>query len=151
MASILDQSEGSGASFVFEYDINLEDAPDQQPLPEGVKYTGTVEDVRSGLNQLTGEPQVILRIVIPPEEFPADFPADHWPDGVRLTYYSPSLGNSISGKANAKHFARALRLPTGNRLRGEDIQGKRVQVEINHNQMDDGRTQMRVRGMPTAA
>lgn len=148
MADILTSDDsGLDDGFVFEYDNDLSDAIQPQCLPDGMKVVGEVEDARLVVSEQTGKPQLVMRHVVSPDNYPADYPVEHYPDGIRLTYFSPEISNTVPGRYHAKKLATAYQVPLSKRLRAQDFVGKKVKLLIAI-KTRDGTPMMTVKGIP---
>lgn len=147
MADILGDEEGQG--FDFEFEQSVEDAEAPPPLPEG-DYDAEVTDSRLGVSNLTGRRQLLLTIVVPVENFPADFSPDNAPDGVRLVWFSPDIDDSKRGRWAMKQVCRHLKVPMTNRFRSSEFVGKRVRVTLGHRTGQDEVTYNNIKGTPEA-
>lgn len=142
-------SDDSGSDFLFQFETSLEDAVAPEPLPEGT-YKGEITDLTTATNPNSGKPTFRLRIIIPPENFPADFSPENAPDGLLVLYFGPDLSNERKDKWNARVLGESLRIPLTAGLRKEDFTGKQVEVDLVHREGQDGITRNNVKGLPRA-
>ena len=145
-SSILGE-EDSG--FVFEYSESIDEAKAPEPLPER-EYVGEVTEVRHGVSNLTGKQNITATIVVPVDQFPADYDPANAPDGARLVFFSKDLDDSVSGRWNLRMLCTKLKLPMGNRFRPDDLVGKKVRVDVGHRTGQDEVTYNTIKGLPEA-
>ncbi len=149
MSNLVDAADDEGG-FVFEYDMSVEEAVPPPALPEGREYVGLTSGAKHMANKTTGYDQVVFTITVPPEEYPADFPADLYPEGVEVPYFSARLDNSAIGRFNMKNLAKALGVPASRNIRVTDFNDKRVKFTVSQRPADDGSTRLFVKGLPQA-
>lgn len=149
-SNLVDAADDSDGGFVFEYDMSVEDAVPPPALPEGRSYIGVTSGAKHAANKTTGLDQIIVTLTVPPEEYPADFPADLYPEGVEVPFFSARLDNSAIGRFNMKNLAKAFAVPASRNVKVGDFNGKRVKFEVQHRPSDDGSTRLFVKGMPVA-
>jgi hypothetical protein len=132
---------------LFRYEENIQEAERPEVLPERT-YVGTIVDVRRTSTN-TGKSNLTLSIMIPPENYPADFKEENAPDGVTVRFKSQDLSpDTPRGKYNAKRLAEAMGLSSTVNLKKSDFMDKRVKIEVTHFEVDDGPILV-TRGLPT--
>lgn len=148
MSNVLTESEGD--NFTFEYDEDLAGALAPEVLPER-EYLAVVVDAKRGESKASGKPQLLLEYLIAPEQYPADFPVEHEPDGVKVRYYSPDVGNNVHGRYNMKLIIQAHGLPLGSRVSAADFVGQRVLLSVQQRVNDQGLKSLWPKGLPKPA
>jgi len=148
MSSVLTESEGD--NFSFEYDEDLAGAVAPEVLPER-EYIATVIDAKRTESKSSGKPQIVIKYRIDPEQYPVDFPVEHAPDGVEVSYYSPDVGNNVHGRYNMKLIVQSHGLPLSSRVTAQDFVGKRVTLGVIQRTNDQGMKSLWPKGLPKAA
>ena len=132
---------------LFQFETNIQEAERPEVLPERT-YLGVVTDVRRTSTN-TGKPNLTLSILIPPENYPADFKEEHAPDGVTVRFKSQDLSpDTPRGQYNSKRLAEAMKLSSTVNFKKSDFLDKRVKIEVVHFEGDDGPILV-TRGLPT--
>lgn len=132
---------------LFHFDENIQEAERPEVLPERA-YVGIITDVRRTTTNL-GKPNLTLSIMIPPENYPADFKEENAPDGVTIRFKSQELSpDTPKGKYNAKRLAEAMKLSSTVSLNKADFMDKTVKIDVTHFEGDDGPILV-TRGLPT--
>lgn len=119
---------------VLELDQNLDDYPEPELLPEGW-YRAEVQGVEKRTNQAGTGQYYAVKFVIAPDQYPADYDADNWPDG--LTLYYNLLRYPRSGDrralANVRKFMEKLGLAVDtNRIDPNEWVGRDARLKIEH-------------------
>lgn len=151
MSDVLTGGDAGDGDSLFVYDDSIEDAVAPEALHDGAKVFATVKGVKLQTSDLTGKPQLIFNYLVEPDDYPADFPTDHYPEGIPLINFSAPIGNSVPGRFNQKKIALAHGAPTVKELRATDYIGKRVKVTIKLKNRDDGTKQMLVAAVEPAS
>ena len=138
----------SGSDFAFEFTHSTEEAAPPEPLPDAI-YRGEITQMTKTLSD-RGRRRLILRIVVPPENYPADYSTDNAPDGVTVLYFSQDLEDDKQGLWHMRALCKELKIPDGNKFRAEDFEGKQVEVDLTSRELPDGSRRNNIKGLPKA-
>lgn len=148
MASSIITDDTGDDDFVMQYDSSLDGAVAPEALPEG-RYRAQIVDMRKGISQKTGKDQVYLRLVVDPEDFPADYSPENAPDGLTVNFYSQDVDDSRVGRYNMRKLCESVRAPLTQRVRKSDFINKHVLVDLIKLSGDEGQPDRNfVRGVP---
>lgn len=121
---------------ILELDQNLEDYEEPELLPPGY-YLGEIQGVEVRQNQAGTGKYFATKFVVPPEQFPADYDVDNWPEGCPLFYNLvrvPRAGDRRS-LSNLKKFMQKIGLSTStNRIDPNEWIGQRAKLKVVHNE-----------------
>lgn len=120
---------------VIELDENLDETPEPDLLPAGF-YPAEVVSVERRTNQKGTGDYFSVRFVISPDNYPADYDVDNYPEGCSL-YYNllrvPGAGDRRA-KLNIKRFMETLGLPTDvNKIDPSQWIGRPAKLKVEHN------------------
>lgn len=148
MSSVL--TDSGETAFLFELDDELENAVQPATLPDG-EQRGVIKSITVARNNNNGV-QWRIRVEVPPENYPADFPMEHAPEGISLMYFSRELGREVAGDTvpgrwELRRMMQALQLPGGRKLRAEDVLEKPVKFTTATRELDDGSKVTNIKGL----
>lgn len=120
---------------VIELDENLDETPEPELLP-AAWYPAEVQNVEIRQNQKGTGSYFSVKFVISPDDFPANYDVDNWPDGIPL-YFNllrvPTAGDRRA-KLNIKRFMETLGLPTDvSTIDAATWIGRPAKVKVEHN------------------
>lgn len=72
---------------ILEFSSSIASAEAPPPLPVG-EYTMTVTGCEHKVSSNTGNPMIVTTFRVAPEDYPADFDSESYPDGVSMTLYT---------------------------------------------------------------
>lgn len=113
--------------------IDLSTVEKPEPLPVGT-YRGVISEAVKATSATSGNDYLRQIIVVPPDEYPADYDVQNAPDGVKLRYFSIPL--SVAGNRRAAYrlrsFLEKFGIPLTSSLDLSALVGKEVSVTIKH-------------------
>lgn len=146
MRTIGDEQQAGDVLDIIELDVNLADAKPPVLLPKAY-YEGEVRNItikKSG----KGNDYYNIELLIPPDQFPANFDPENYPDGA-MVYYNRLLtpGKDRRSVYNIKLWMEKLDLPTNtNKVDPNQWIGRPVKIKLDHNTYQ-GVTNMQVAGV----
>ena len=132
--AIVDADDDGDYDFSYTSDISEAERPPVLPARE---YIGEIVSYKKTQTQ-NGKPNLTLGINISPDQYPVDYNPEIAPDGVTIRFRSQDLGDTFSGRYNAKKLAAAMRIPRTNGFKEGDFLGKKVKVALGHYDTPDG-------------
>jgi len=128
---------------ILEYSEDVSEAEAPEPLPVGV-YPCTVREAKRQDSKASGNPMIVLQVVVAAEDFPAEFEgAESYPDGVPLTSYHGCQDNAKE-RFRVRKLCEAFGVPMSKRLDLNDFMMKTASVTLEHEPFE-GIMQMRAR------
>ena len=153
-----DMTASSGAADdsldVIELDQNLDDYPEPELLPPGI-YEAELQAVSEKTNQKGTGKYYAIEFVIPPENFPADYDVDNWPEGLKLFYNLlrvPTSGDRRS-VANIRKFIEKIGLAVDTpRIDPNEWIGRHARLRVEHGTWEGNKREQIARNgiQPTA-
>lgn len=116
---------------IVEFSTDISEAEPPPPLPIG-EYDAEIRSVAKATSKDKGTRYALVNFFIPPEQFPADFDADVYPDGVTIAYRRVSLEDNGMAKWNLRRFGEAINVPMGTRIDMTTWIGQTARVSIEH-------------------
>jgi len=104
-----------------EFSENIADAEAPEPLPAG-EYRGTIQSCEVKLSQ-KGTKYGSARILIPADQFPADFDASQYPDGMTLSYNLIGLEDNRIARYRLRQWCEAIGAPATKQIDVNDWVG----------------------------
>lgn len=126
---------------VLEFDTDISAAEKPPAFPIGT-YPCSVQSIESGEAKSSGNRQIKVTLVIEPENYPADYPVEIEPDGVKLTHFVTAT-NKPRDKHRVRLLCETFGVAGGAAIVLSDFLGKEAQVEVSHDTYL-GETQARV-------
>jgi len=124
----------------FSSDIASAEAPEL--LPEG-SYPAQLIASEVKVSNNTGNKYAALTFHINVNDFPADFPVENAPDGVKIIYRRVSLEDTPNGRYGLHKFCEAVGAPMSSRIDVAEWQGYEATVEVAHSEWNgEGRTEI---------
>jgi len=114
----------------FDADISQQEAP--EPLPVGT-YSAQITEVESKVSQ-SGNKYAAVSFYVSVDDFPADYPVENNPDGVRLVYRRASLMDTNQGRYGLRKFCESIGAPMSTRIDLNDWVGLEATVEVDHDE-----------------
>ncbi|MCI0557500.1 MAG: hypothetical protein MN733_03315 [Nitrososphaera sp.] len=117
---------------IIELDQNLEDVEEPDLLPPGW-YIGEIQSVEIRPNQAGTGRYFATKFVVPPENFPADYDPENWPDGCALYYNLVRVPRQGDRRAisNVKKFMQKLGLSLStSRIDPNEWIGRRAKLKV---------------------
>lgn len=113
----------------FSQDISEAEAP--PPLPVG-EYNATVEAIDTRTSNTTGRDYLSISLRVSPDDFPPDFDATSYPEGVILNYNRLGVEDNARNRYNMRKWCEALQAPMGKQVDPNDWVGLSCRVGIIH-------------------
>lgn len=114
---------------VYEFQNNLADAQQPQPLPVG-EYRASVKIAELKVSKSSGNPMLALSYHISSDQYPADY-TDGNPDGEVLTTFA-SLKETPRNRWMLRKMCEMHGVAPSNRINATDFIGQEVIVKIEH-------------------
>ncbi len=115
---------------LIELSLDLGEMQEYEALPDG-PYNAEVRDVETKVSEKIPTGYFVLSLMVPVEEFPADYDATNAPEGVPLTYARVKIPTA-EDRRSVKPFKTLLSAmgieATGTSFDPQDWVGKQVQV-----------------------
>ena len=119
-------SEEMSSIIEFDADIAQQEAP--EPLPAGT-YNAQITATEAKVSQ-SGNKYAAVTFYISVDDFPADYPVENNPDGVRLIYRRASLMDTNQGRYGLRKFCESIGAPMSTRIDLNDWVGLEATVEV---------------------
>lgn len=119
---------------VFEFSEDISQAEQPDPLPEG-SYSASIEQAVGKVSQ-SGKKYAAVTFMIPPEQFPADYPVENAPDGKKLTYRRVPLEDDKQSHFRLRQFCEAIGVPVTKQLDLKQMVGMTATVHIKHGEWE---------------
>jgi len=119
------------APSIITFSSPIDDAVAPDPLPAG-PYVGEISGASIKAAAASGNQYLALVVTIPPEQFPADFDASAYEDGLRLTYNRISVEDNAQARWRLKKFSDAVGVVIKTELDPNEFLGRTVNVEVAH-------------------
>lgn len=116
---------------IIEFSEDISEAEAPQPLPIG-EYLATVEAVDVRTSNTSGREYISATLRVSPDEFPPDFDAAAYPDGVMLNYNRLGLEDNSRNRYNMRKWCEALGAPMGKQVDPSEWIGMTCRVGIVH-------------------
>lgn len=116
---------------ILEYssDISTQEAP--PPLPAG-DYPFTVDSVETATSQTSGNEYLKIVLHISADDFPADFDAESYPDGVKLNYNRLVVEDTARARYNMRKWCEAIGAKMGKQVDPSEWIGLSGRVGVTH-------------------
>ena len=118
-------------STVIEFDEDISLAEQPEPLPKG-DYSFTIVGAEPRVSGNSGNTYAAITMQISPDDFPADYPVENAPDGVRLIYRRVVLENERNARYRLRKFCEAIGAPMSTRMDLNDWLGLRGVCTVDH-------------------
>jgi hypothetical protein len=112
----------------FSEDISTAEAP--PPIPK-MDYVAQIRDANITLSS-KGTRYAAVTFYIAPDQLPADFPAEIYPDGVTIVYRRVSLEDNNNSRYRLRKFCEAIGAPAAKRIDVSEWIGREALVSVNH-------------------
>lgn len=98
---------------IITFSENIADAEAPKPLPAG-DYSATIETVTPKMSQ-SGKLGCMVQYRISPDQFPADFDAESYPEGMTVNQWQ-GLDDTAIGRYRLKRFLDAIGAPASKEI-----------------------------------
>lgn len=120
------------------------------PLLPVRKYPARIKGAQAATSANSGKRYALVSVYIGVEDFPPDFPADAYPDGVTLAFRRASLEDDRSSRYRLKKFCESCDFPIpGTTINLNDWVGRDVTAEIAHTTYE-GEQRMEIKSISAA-
>jgi hypothetical protein len=116
---------------ILEFSEDIAEAEAPPPLPIG-EYPATVEALEPRVSNTSGREYLGVTLRVSADDFPPDFDASAYPDGVQLRYNRLFTEDTQRNRYAFKKFCEALGAPTGKQIDPNDWIGMTLRVGISH-------------------
>lgn len=116
---------------ILEYSEDISQAEAPPPLPVG-EYPATVESVEQKTSNTTGNEYLAITLNISPDDFPSDFDADSYPEGVKLSYNRLLVEDSPRSRYRMRKWCEALGAKMSKQIDPTEWLGMSLTVGIKH-------------------
>lgn len=113
---------------IIEFGEDISDAEAPEPLPQGV-YPAEVTSATAGESKSSGRLQITTRFRVSPDDYPADYPMEHAPDGFERSTWTP-CGDNPNGRHRTRQLCEALGVPASKNVDLSDFIGKTCRIQI---------------------
>ena len=118
----------------FSSDIATAEAP--PPLPIG-EYPATVESVTTAISNTSGKEYLAINVRISPDDFPADFDGESYPDGVLMNYNRLTTSDDARNKYRMRKWCEAIGASMGKQVDPNDWVGMSLRVGVVHRKWEE--------------
>lgn len=116
---------------ILEYAEDISNAEAPPPIPVG-EYPFTVESVTQKISATSGNEYLGVVLRIDPNDYPADFDADSFPDGVTLGYNRLIVEDNARARYNMRKWCEAIGAKMGKKIDPTDWIGMTGKVSVTH-------------------
>ena len=116
----------------FSEDISEAEAP--EPLPVG-EYPATIRAAEVKLSQ-RGTKYAAVTFAIAVDEYPADYPAEHAPDGTTVIYRRVGMEDTPAARFGLRRFCEAIGAVPAKKVDVSEWVGLDAVVEIDHDEYE---------------
>jgi hypothetical protein len=121
---------------IIEYSSDINEAEAPPPLPIG-EYPATVEALDVRTSNTSGREYLAVTLRVSPDDFPPDFEAEAYPEGVILNYNRLVLEDNSRARYNMKNWCKALGAPMGKTVDPNEWIGMSCRVGITHRRWEE--------------
>ncbi len=100
---------------IIEYSEDISDAEAPDPLPPG-EYEAEIKGVEAKVGVSSGKKYAAVQFYIPVDQYPPDYPVEHNPDGVTITYRMVPLEDTPRARFQCRRFCEAIGAKPGKRI-----------------------------------
>lgn len=119
---------------IIEFSEDIGEAEQPEPLPEG-DYTAEIMAAEVKISG-KGTRYGAITFMIPPEEYPADYPVENAQDGKLLVYRRLSLEDNQQARFMLRRFCEAVGAPMGRQMDLQQMVTLRARVHIKHGEWE---------------
>lgn len=116
---------------IIEYSSDIASAEAPPPLPVG-DYPATVESVAVRTSQTSGNDYLAVVLNVSPDDYPADFDSENYPDGVKLSYNRLVVEDTARSRYQMRKFCEAVGAKMSKRIDPSEWIGLSCKVGIKH-------------------
>lgn len=116
---------------ILEYSEDISTAEAPPPIPVG-EYPATIEAVEQKTSATSGNEYLSVALVIAPDDYPADFDGDMYPDGVRLMHNRLITEDSPRARYRMRKWCEAIGAKTGKNIDPTEWIGLNCVVGVAH-------------------
>lgn len=129
-----DNNEQMDSIIEFSEDIASQEAP--EPLPAGRDYAASIIEAQAKTSTNSGKRYLSLKVLIRPEEYPADYDAANAPEGTTLSYNLVSLEDTAQSRYRLRMFCEAIGVAASKRLDINEFVHRECRVTLKHEFFD---------------
>ena len=131
-------------NMILTFSSDIADAEAPEPIPVGT-YVGTIVSAEPAVSRSTGNHYINTAFRIDPDQYPADFNAEGWPDGVILYWRRTPYDDTTRGRFQMKKMCEAIDAPMGGTIDLSAWAGLEAKLHIGHQQNpNDGTMQAEI-------
>lgn len=116
----------------FSEDISEAEAP--EPLPVG-EYAATIRGAEVKISQ-RGTKYAAVTFVVPPEEFPADYPIENAPDGKVIVFRRCSMEDNPQARYMLKNFCDAIGATASKKIDVNEWMGLSATISVDNEEYE---------------
>lgn len=120
---------------IIEFSADISEAEAPVPLP-ATAYRASIVGVEAKTSQTSGKRYASVKILIPVNEYPADYPVENAPEGTTLTYNMVSLEDTPPARYRLRKFVEAIGAPGGKRIDLTEWMHREISVSLKHEIFD---------------
>lgn len=121
----------SESQMILNYSSDVSTAEAPEPIPVG-DYIGTVVSAEAAVSKSSGNHYVNLAFRIDPDQYPADFSAEGWEDGVILYWRRTVIEDSTRGRYQMRRLCETLDAPMGGSINLAEWAGLEAKLTVGH-------------------
>ena len=118
---------------IVEFSEDIASAEQPELLPEG-SYPAQITASEVKVSNNSGNKYAALTFHINVNDFPADFPVENAPDGVRIIYRRVGMEDNPNSRYGLHKFCEAVGAPMSSRIDVAEWQGYEATVEVQHSE-----------------
>lgn len=116
---------------ILEYSADISSAEAPPPLPAG-EYPAVIESVQQKTSQTSGNEYLAITLNVNPDDYPADFDSENYPDGVKLSYNRLVVEDTARARYNMRKWCEAIGAKMGKQVDPSEWLGLQCKVGIKH-------------------
>lgn len=120
---------------ILEYSEDISQAEAPPPLPVG-EYPATIEAVEQKTSNTTGNEYLAVTLAVSPDDYPADFDADAYPDGVKLSYNRLLVEDTPRARYRMRKWCEAIGAKMSKNIDPTEWLGMATTVGIKHEEFE---------------
>ena len=129
---------------ILEFDVDISEQEAPPPLPVGDYEVECIESTKT-TSKNSGNPMIVTKVRINPDDFPADFVGDDYPEGITLTAYTVCRADSARDRWNVRKLCEAFGVVPSKQVDLTEFLGERSRVTIGHEEYE-GMMNARIQG-----
>lgn len=120
---------------IIEYSVDIATAEAPVPLPATI-YNATIVEAVPKTSTNTGKRYAAVKVLIHPDDYPADYPSENAPEGTVLTYNLISLEDTPPARWRLRSFLEKIGAPASRRIDMGEWLHRQVKVVLKHEIFD---------------